>query len=144
MPIGSTDYVAGSIGTHWYELMGSDLPTYFRIAQKRRIAWKMLVFDFEDYEQGFAEKYPDFQLECRLIERETLKEGNFNILGAESIVLNSAADPLMIEIRNPSLVRIFQNIFDILWEQGRVISSKVEVSGTPPPKKKGKEKSPLR
>ena len=134
MPIGSTDYVAGSIGTHWYELMGSDLPTYFRIAQKRKISWKMLVFDFEDYEQGFAERYPNFQLECRLIERETLKEGNFNILGTESVVLNSAADPLMIEIRNPSLVRIFQNIFDILWDQGRTISTPPK-SSLPPNQK---------
>jgi sugar-specific transcriptional regulator TrmB len=123
MPIGSTDHVAGSIGVQWYELMGADLDTYFRIALKRKISWKMIVFDLEDYEQGLTEKYPGFQFECRLIQRATLKEGNFNILGTESIVLNSVTDPLMIEVRNPSLVRIFQNIFDILWEQGIPIST---------------------
>lgn len=122
MPKGSTDYVAGSIGTPWYEIMGEKaIDQYFQIAKKRNIGWKMIVFDMDDYEQNFFNKYPDFRWECRLINRPMAKEGNFNIFGTESVILHSATEPMIIEVKNKSLVKIFQNLFDILWENGRAI-----------------------
>jgi predicted transcriptional regulator len=121
MPKGSTDYVAGSIGGPWVDYLGPISKQYFRIAKKRNIGWKMIVFDIDDYEQTFLKKYPDFRWECRLIDKNVSKEGNFNIFGTESVVLHSATDPMIIEVKNQSLVRVFQNLFNILWDSGKNI-----------------------
>ncbi|HWQ60211.1 MAG TPA: helix-turn-helix domain-containing protein [Candidatus Fimivivens sp.] len=119
MPKGSTDYVAGSIGKEWYEIMGDKaLKRYFKIAQERDIRWKMIVFDKDDYEKTFLDNYPGFHWQTRFIDRPFSKEGNFNVFGMESVILHSATEPLIIEIKNGSLVKIFQNLFDILWENG--------------------------
>lgn len=119
MPEGSTDYVAGSIGGLWQEILGEKaVETYFEIAKRKNIGSKMIVFDKNDYEQIFFSKYPSLRWECKLISRPMAKEGNFNILGTESVVLHSVTEPLIIEVKNKSLVKVFQNLFDILWESG--------------------------
>lgn len=125
MPIGSTDYVAGSIGSPWFRLMGEKaVDFYMKTSHKRKIGWKMIIFDIDDYEQTFRSKYPNFRWENRLIEKKVFKEGNFNIFGNESVVLHSATEPMIIEVKNQSLVKIFQNIFDILWDSAREIPEK--------------------
>lgn len=121
MPEGSTDYVAGSIGGPWVDLLGPINKQYFKIAKKRNIGWKMIVFDIDDYEQNFLKNYPDFRWECRLIDKNVSKEGNFNIFGNESLVLHSATEPMVIEVKNQSLVKVFKNLFDILWDSGKDI-----------------------
>jgi sugar-specific transcriptional regulator TrmB len=122
LPKGSIDYVAGSIGGPWYEFMGQKgMDQYFRTAEKRNIGWKMIVFDIDDYEQTFLSRYPDFKMECRFIDRVVAKEGNFNVFGTESVILHSATEPMIIEVKNQSLVKVFQNLFDILWESGKGI-----------------------
>jgi len=74
MPIGSIDYVAGSIGNK------------------------------------------------RLIKRDGNNFlGNFNVFNNDILILISATEPLIIEIRNETLVKTFKNIFDILWELGEKI-----------------------
>lgn len=123
MKRGSVDYVAGSIGGPWMEHMGALSKQYFKIAQKRNISWKMVVFDVLDYEQTFLNNYPDFNWECRLIDKYVSKEGNFNILGDDSVILHSATEPMIIEIKNSSLVKVFRNLFDVLWEVGSEITS---------------------
>ena len=126
MPIGSTDYVAGSIGGPWVDFLGPISERYFKIAQKRNIGWKMIVFDIDDYNQTFLSKYPQFHWECRLINKHVSKEGNFNIFGDESVILHSATEPMVIEIKNNSLVKVFKNIFDILWGSGEDIKIKMK------------------
>jgi len=118
MPVGSTDYVAGSIGGPWTKFLGPIAKQYFKVAQERNIGWKMIVFDVDDVEQSFLKKYPDFRWEYRLIDKSVSKEGNFNIFGNQSVVLHSATEPMVIEVKNQSLVKVFQNIFDILWDLG--------------------------
>jgi len=59
------------------------------------------------------------QWESRLIDRQVSKEGNFNIFEDESVVLHSATEPMTIEVKNQSLVRVFKNLFEILWESGK-------------------------
>lgn len=130
MPKGSTDYVAGSIGKEWYEVIGDKaLKRYFELAQERDIRWKMIVFDRDDYEETFLANYPGFHWQTRFIDRPFSKDGNFNVFGTESVILHSATEPLIIEVRNRSLVKIFQNLFDILWENGTDITPKPVVPG---------------
>jgi len=119
MPKGSTDFVAGSVGKGWYDIIGEKaLQEYFKIAKKRNISWKMIVFDKDDYEKTFLSNYPGFHWQCRFIDRPLAKEGNFNVFGTESVILHSATEPIVIEVKNQSLVKVFQNLFDILWESG--------------------------
>jgi len=135
LPEGSTDYVAGSIGGLWQDILGEKaVKQYFKIAKTRNIGSKMIVFDANDYEKIFLSKYPDLRWECRLVDRPMAKEGNFNIFGTESVILHSVAEPLIIEVKNKSLVKIFQNLFDILWENGTDIAPQ---SVDPARKRKG-------
>lgn len=122
---GSVDYVAGSIGGPWMEFLGQEaVDRYFKTASKRSITWKLIVFDIDDLEQPFLSRYGDFKAECRLIEKRVTKEGNFNVFGTESVILHSATEPMIIEVKNQSLVRVFQNLFDILWELGKPLAIK--------------------
>lgn len=119
MPIGSTDYVAGSIGSVWEEHMGSLVKQYFKIARERSIGWKMVVFDKDDYEQTFFRKYPDLIWKCRLVNENVSKEGNFNVFADESVILHSTVEPMIIEIKSASLVKVFRNLFDVMWNAGK-------------------------
>lgn len=119
IPIGGWDYVAGSIGNLWSQHMGSSVKQYFRIAQKRKIGWKLIVFDKDDFNDTFLIKYPEFGRKARFIDRDIPKEGNFNIFGDDILVLHSATEPMIIEIKNPSLVRVFRHLFDYLWDSGK-------------------------
>lgn len=120
LPKGSTDYVAGSIGKQWTEYMGQDLKKYYSIRYAKKIKWKMILFGKGEWEMGLKKQYPDLH-EYRLVEKHVAKTGNFNIFEKESIVLHSIVEPMIIEVKNPSLVKVFQNLFDILWESGRPI-----------------------
>jgi len=117
MPEGSTDYVAGSITEKWQEMMGKDMQRYIDIHIQRRIKWKMIVFEREQLEFQLRDKYPELH-EYRYINRQFAKDGNFNVLGTESILLHTTVEPMIIEVKSPTLVSVFQNLFDILWEMG--------------------------
>ncbi len=118
----SVDYVAGSIGAPWIEILGqAGADKFIRDSAARGITWKMIVFDIDDLEQSFLKRYPEFKVEYRHINKNVSKEGNFNIFGNESVILHSAVEPMIIEVKNPSLVRVFQNIFDLMWEGGEPV-----------------------
>ncbi len=118
LPEGSTDYVAGSIGKKWWDYMGKEAKLYHEIKRKRRIKWKMIVFNKDPLDLELLKSEPKLH-EYRLIEKQVSLDGNFNILGTESVILHSATEPMIIEVKNPTLVRVFQNIFDILWLIGK-------------------------
>jgi HTH-type transcriptional regulator, sugar sensing transcriptional regulator len=120
LPKGSTDYIAGSIGQQWYEIMGNDYKKYHEIRSKRKIKWKMIIFKKEDFETEALKKFPKLN-EFRWINRKFEREGNFNVLENNSVILNSIHEPLIIEIKNQTLVRVFKNLFDLLWAMGRKI-----------------------
>ena len=118
----STDYVAGSIGAKWFEFLGKDYKKFLESRIERGIRWKMIVFEREEMEEELLKKYPNLN-EFRIINRKAGPnlDGNFNILGEESVVLHSATEPMIIEIRNPTLVKVFKNLFDILWSIGKLL-----------------------
>lgn len=118
MPEGSIDCVAGSIGKKWWDYMGKDAKIYHEIKRKRKIKWKMVVFNKDPLDLKLLKSDPKLN-EYRLIEKAISLEGNFNVLGDESVILHSATEPMIIEVKNPTLVKVFQNIFDILWSIGK-------------------------
>jgi len=117
LPEGSTDYIAGSIGKNWQELMGKDTNRFIKYRIKRKIIWKMIVFDKDDLELDLLRMHPELH-EYRLINRRVGHLGNFNIFNDSSIILHSTVEPMVIEIKSKSLVGVFKNLFDILWETG--------------------------
>lgn len=121
MPVGSTDYVAGSIGKKWKEYMGDSLDEFMRLKVKRKIKWKMIVFEKDDFELDLIKKHPKLN-ECRIISKGKAGYGNFNIFDdKKTLILHSADEPMIIEIKNSNLVKVFQNIFDLLWDMGKEI-----------------------
>lgn len=120
LPVGGTDYVAGSMGNAWYDVMGKDHEKYLKTRLKRKIKLKMLIFQKDDVEIDMLKKYPKLH-EYRLVDKSFEREGNFNVFEGESVILQSITEPMVIEIKNKTLVRVFRNLFDILWGIGKKV-----------------------
>jgi len=120
LPVGSTDYVAGSIGERWQKMMGKQVQKFLDIRLKRKIKWKMVIFDRDDLELELLKKYPKLH-EYRLIEKNISKQGNFNIFNNDTLILHSATEPIIIEIKNAALVKVFRDLFDVLWDFGKKV-----------------------
>ncbi len=115
MPTGSIDYVAGSIGDKWFEYMGTFNKKYQKIRREKNIIWKFIAFEEIEVEKSLIAEQPDLN-ECRIIRRKVTKSGNYNIFNDDTLVLHSAIEPMIIEIKNKSLVQVFKDNFDILWD----------------------------
>lgn len=122
MPVGSTDYIAGSIGDKYFEYFGDDFKKYEKIQAQRKIKWKSILFNRDAVDMDHLKKYPKLN-EFRFIDRKFERDGNFNILGDESVLLHSATEPMIIEIKNKTLVKVFRNLFDVLWEIGEEVKA---------------------
>ena len=120
LPPGSIDYVAGSIGKKWQEHMGNSLKKFLNLRIKRRIHWKTIIFEKDDLELELFRQYPKLH-EYRYINKTFSKAGNFNIFNDDTLILHSAIEPMIIEIKNKNLAKIFKNLFDILWEMGKEV-----------------------
>lgn len=118
LPESSIDFVAGSIGKKWFDFMGKDYDKFLSIRIKRNIKWQMIVFEKEQIELELLRKYPKLN-EFRLVNKKAPKDGNFNIFDKASVILHSATEPMIIEVKNQTLVKVFQNLFDILWSMGK-------------------------
>ena len=113
------DYVAVSIGEKWLDFFGEDNEKLQELRREKKIVWKMVIFDNNDFEAELAKKEPRLN-QYRLIDKKQApKEGNFNVFNDDYVILHSAAEPMIIEIKSKSLAKVFRNIFDLLWEQGR-------------------------
>ena len=119
LPVGSIDYVAGSIGEKWLEFMGSAETKMQNIRRKRKIVWKMVIFDKNDFEMNLMRNEPRLNQSRLIDKKEASKDGNFNVFNDEYVVLHSVIEPMIIEVKSKSLAKIFKNIFDLLWEQAK-------------------------
>ncbi len=120
MPVGSINYVAGSIGDTWNELLGSKSKEYVKRHLQRKIMWQMIVYDRNQIDEQLREKYPKYH-NYRLIKRPMSRLGNFNLMGEETVVLHSTQGPLVIEVRSKALYDVFKDIFDLMWDFGKEI-----------------------
>jgi len=120
MPVGSTDYVAISIGDKWIEYLGKDVKKYMKIKTERQIKWKMIVFDLNLVEMEMVRKNPELN-EYRLIKRDFPREGNYNVFNDDTLILHSIVEPMIIEIKSKNLAKVFRSNFDLLWELGEKI-----------------------
>lgn len=118
LPVGSTDHVAGSVINKWLEWMGNDYKKYHRIRLQRKIKWQAVVFSTEGLELDLLRDHPELH-DYRFLDKPVEKYGNFNVWGEDTLILHAATEPLVIEIKNITLAKVFRNIFDILWDLGK-------------------------
>jgi sugar-specific transcriptional regulator TrmB len=115
LPSGTTDYCAGAPSNKdWIKMMGASYKKYLELRLKKKIQWKTLHFRITPSEREMLKKYPDLT-EYRLWPRDIECIGNFNVIH-DTVILHAITDPpRIIEIRDPSLVLVFKNYFDMMW-----------------------------
>jgi predicted DNA-binding transcriptional regulator len=118
VPVGTIDYVlGGSIDVSgWVKFMGSDYTKYNELRKKKRIIWKTIHFnELTPTDKEVLEENSDLT-EYRIIPRNIKQDGNVNIIHDAVILHTWENPPRIIEIRDPLLVIMFKNYFDILWD----------------------------
>jgi sugar-specific transcriptional regulator TrmB len=122
VPGGTVDYCLGApTNNEWEQILGSKIyKQYMKRRIERKIKWQTLHFKITESELGLLRQYPDLT-EYRLWPRDVECKGNFNIVH-DTVILHSVVEPLrIIEIRDPVMVEVFQNYFDMMWEKGEPV-----------------------
>lgn len=122
MPEGSVDYCAGTVPTNqWIELMGPAYKKYLKIRLKKKIIWNTLIYQITDAELQMLKEYPNLS-EFRVWPLKINCLGNFNVIH-DTVILHAMPDPpRIIEIRDPDMVKIFRNYFEMMWSKSGLVS----------------------
>jgi sugar-specific transcriptional regulator TrmB len=121
IPDETTDYVVGSINLdRWFDLMGPLYEKYAALRLKKKLVWKTILFTVTESDREMLQNYPELT-NYRLWPRDVECMGNFNVIH-DTVILHSVADPpRIIEIRDASMVLIFKNLFDMMWEKSEPV-----------------------
>lgn len=121
VPAGTIDYAVGvPSNKDWIEMMGTSYEHYLKLRIKKRIIWKTIHFSISESERTMLRELPEIT-EYRLWERPVNLLGNFNIIH-DTVILTVVTDPpRIIEIKDPELVKVFQNYFDMMWEKAEEV-----------------------
>ncbi|KKU82386.1 MAG: Sugar-specific transcriptional regulator, TrmB family [Parcubacteria group bacterium GW2011_GWA2_47_8] len=117
-PKGTVNYVMPSMSRQWWDLMGSDAKKFLKYLAENEIRLKMIVFSKAPEEMDVLRRYPKLN-EFRLIERNYDPAGNLGIWGNVCLIQSVENIPVLIEIRNDALLKVFQQHFELLWEVGK-------------------------
>ena len=124
VPEGTVDYCLGApTNLQWEKILGSKVyHRYMKRRVERKIKWQTLHFKITESELSLLREYPKLT-EYRLWPRDVECKGNFNIIH-DTVILHSVVEPLrIIEIRDPVMVEVFQNYFDMMWEKGKPVKA---------------------
>ena len=94
--------------------MGPSYKTYNELRTKKNIHWKTIQFAVTKKDRDILRKHPKLT-DYRIIHKEGSHVGNVNIIHDTIILQTWNNPPRIIEIRDPLLVEVFKNFFDILW-----------------------------
>lgn len=121
VPDGTVDYCVGTPKTKdWIHLLGSAYKRYLELRLQKGIYWKTIHFKIEEGERRMLREHPELT-EYRLWERDIDCIGNFNVVH-DTVILHTISDPpRIIEIRDASMVLIFKNYFDMMWEKSESV-----------------------
>lgn len=123
-PAGTIDYCVGTISNKdWIELLGPSYKKYHELRVSKKIKWKTIHFKITKGELDMLKKHPELT-EYRLWRRDIDCLGNFNVIH-DTVILQAVTDPpRIIEIRDETLVRVFKNYFDMMWEKAKKVKLK--------------------
>lgn len=117
IPAGGIEYVLGAAGDRWYELMGDQYKRYHKLRMKKKIFWKMIVYDDEIKSQELNSAMR--LAEVKVISKKLSMPANMQIW-EDTVALQMLVEPYMvIEIKNKAYAEAYLNYFHILWEQGQ-------------------------
>jgi sugar-specific transcriptional regulator TrmB len=123
-PEGSTDYCLGvpSQGL-WIELLGpAAYKKYMEVRKRKKLFWKSIITKITPEETQLFKEAPELT-EFRLWDQPFEQIGNFNIVYDSVILQVMKRDAQrIIEIRDPDVVTIFQNYFDVIWNMAKPIA----------------------
>ncbi len=114
---GGSQYVLGSVGNLWYELMGEQYRKYEKLRLKKKIWWKMIAYEESERDQALIDEKK--LIEVRIIPRKLSTPANMHIWEG-TVALQMVVEPYtVVEIRNKALAESYLNYFNLLWEQGK-------------------------
>jgi len=121
LPHGATIHCLGSINNDdFFKLLGPFAKKYTELKNRKEIIWKTIHFKITQSEIEMMKKQPALT-KYRLWPNDTPCVGNFNVT-ADTIIVQSFVEPLrIIEIKDPIMVKVFQNYFDMMWEKSEPI-----------------------
>ena len=126
-PVGTIDYVAGGEIKQWSAFIGHErMKQYWKLAQEKKLEWKSVYFGISQAERELLKQLP-IPVEARVWQKPPRKfPGNFNIIH-DTVILHTLTDPpRIIEMRDEAIVPMFQNYFDIMWNQAERVNEEVK------------------
>lgn len=119
-PRGTVNYVMPSMSTQWWELMDKDVEKFIEYQIRNEIKLKMIVFAKNETEMSLLKRYPKLN-EYRYIKRDFDPSGNLAIWGDICYIQSVEKTPVLIEIKNSAILKVFRQHFNLLWEIGKPI-----------------------
>ena len=123
VPQGTIDYIAGGNIEPWSEIMGKTfLKAYWQLCADKKIQWKSLYFGITKTERkALMDSSVSFEARNWTGAVPQNFSGNFNVIGDTVILHTVQKPPRIIEIRDEAIAPMFQNYFDIMWDQAEPI-----------------------
>jgi ABC-type polar amino acid transport system ATPase subunit len=118
LPEDSTIYVAGAVGDRWSDLMGSFYQAYEDMRIKKRITWKMMMYEQGENDKRLAERFPSLN-QFRQMPRTMQNPANYNVFQDTVITQIFDGEPTIIQIKNPHIATAYLRFFEELWEAGK-------------------------
>jgi len=113
---GGTQYILGSVGDLWYELMGEQYRKYERLRLKKKITWQMIAYEESVRDRSLVGAHK--LIKVKIIPRNLSTPANMHIW-EDRVALQMVVEPYtVVEIKNKALAEAYLNYFNLLWEQG--------------------------
>jgi ABC-type polar amino acid transport system ATPase subunit len=122
---GSALHVVGSSGNRWFESMGNYYEQYEKERIERGIKWKMILyFNESSFDKDLRLRYPELN-EYRILSKDIENPANYYVI--EDVVViqifgKEGDEPVIIEIRNSNVATSYQNYFDLLWNEAKMVN----------------------
>ncbi len=115
LPKESTIYVAGSIGDRWYLPMGELYPTYEKIRIRKKIKWKMVMYEVGGKDKKLYNDYPEFN-EFRTLPRTLRNPANYNVMENNTVIIQIFGEkPTILEIKDKDVAESYIKFFEEMW-----------------------------
>lgn len=118
MPDNSTLYVAGAVGDAWYVPMEEFYKPYAKLRIKKKIIWKMLMYDRGEEDRRLVKEYPELNI-FRDMPRQLQNPANYCVFGDTVITQIFEEEPTIIQIKNQSVADAYMRFFEELWSASK-------------------------
>jgi ABC-type polar amino acid transport system ATPase subunit len=119
LPAGSTAHIIGAVGDTWYTTMGEKYQEYVKLRTKKKIIWKMLMYEHGPEEAQLVKNNPQLNI-FHVISRDVKNMANINIMSNGIMILQIFNPiPTIIEIKNPIIAKSYLNYYEDLLKSSK-------------------------